>query len=80
MVPSVLQAIVFSVPVYFLVGLSIDEAGAGFFQYVLVMFVVSCFGSSLVLTLSGVSVLLEQANSLTGTRYSHHAAVLFTST
>lgn len=61
-----LQALVYSLGIYFMAGLSLNKHGAHFLEFLGLLFMVCYFGSSLVLLLSAISPILEAANALAG--------------
>ncbi|CAM6087925.1 unnamed protein product [Calypogeia fissa] len=63
---ALLEAILYSSTIYFLASLKTGDQGVALLEYVLLMFVVSCYGTAQVLALSGLSALLEQASALSG--------------
>ncbi|KAI6695438.1 hypothetical protein NL676_023148 [Syzygium grande] len=60
------RAIAYTVSVYFLAGLSPTGNGAPFFQYLLLLFLVAYFGSSVFFFLSAISAIPEVGNALAG--------------
>lgn len=61
----ILQAMVYSICVYFLAGLSLR--GTQFLMYLLLLFLVAYFGSSVFFFLSAVSSIPEVGNAFAGT-------------
>ncbi|TVU32503.1 hypothetical protein EJB05_24234, partial [Eragrostis curvula] len=60
------EAFLYSVCVYFLAGLTRKNNGAVFFDYLILMFLVAYFGSSIFFFLSAVASIPEVANALAG--------------
>ncbi|TVU49709.1 hypothetical protein EJB05_01035, partial [Eragrostis curvula] len=60
------EAFLYSVCVYFLAGLTRENNGAVFFDYLILMFLVAYFGSSIFFFLSAVASIPEVANALAG--------------
>uniref|UniRef100_J3NE90 ABC transporter domain-containing protein n=1 Tax=Oryza brachyantha TaxID=4533 RepID=J3NE90_ORYBR len=60
------QALLYSACVYFLAGLTMENDGKVFFEYLFLMFLVAYFGSSIFFFLSAVSSIPEVANALAG--------------
>lgn len=66
-----LQALAYTLCVYFLAGLSFKGDVAPFFEYLLLLVLVAYFGSSIFFFLSTISPITEVGNALAGTS-SHH--------
>jgi hypothetical protein len=62
----VMQALLYSVCVYFLAGLTMENNGVVFLDYLVLMFLVAYFGSSIFFFLSAVASIPEVANALAG--------------
>ncbi|KAL6847372.1 hypothetical protein ACP4OV_023225 [Aristida adscensionis] len=60
------EALLYSVCVYFLAGLTMENNGLVFFDYLVLMFLVAYFGSTIFFFLSAVSSIPEVANALAG--------------
>ncbi|KAI3439344.1 uncharacterized protein J3R85_004754 [Psidium guajava] len=63
---TLIEATAYAISVYFLAGLSSTGNGAPFFQYLLLLFLVAFFGSSVFFFLSTISVIPEVGNALAG--------------
>ncbi|KAH9289369.1 hypothetical protein KI387_033486 [Taxus chinensis] len=63
---TLLEALLYTLCVYFLVGLSLGEYGVMFFEYLVLLFLVAYFGSSLVFLLSAIAPNTEVGNALAG--------------
>ncbi|GLJ34605.1 hypothetical protein SUGI_0695940 [Cryptomeria japonica] len=63
---TLLEALVYSLCVYFLSGLSLEKSGAIFFEYLFLLFLVAYFGSSLVFLLSAIAPITEAGNAFAG--------------
>lgn len=61
-----MQALLYSVCVYFLAGLTLENNGVVFLDYLFLMFLVAYFGSSIFFFLSAVAPIPEAANALAG--------------
>ncbi|CAL4898614.1 unnamed protein product [Urochloa decumbens] len=61
-----IEALLYSVFVYFLAGLTMENNGAVFLDYLVLMFLVAYFGSSIFFFLSAVASIPEVANALAG--------------
>ncbi|RCV18807.1 hypothetical protein SETIT_3G332900v2 [Setaria italica] len=61
-----MQALLYSVFVYFLAGLTMENNGAVFLHYLVLMFLVAYFGSSIFFFLSAVASIPEVANASAG--------------
>jgi len=61
-----MQALLYSVCVYFLAGLTLENSGVVFLDYLVLMFLVAYFGSSFFFFLSAVAPIPEAANALAG--------------
>ncbi|OMO86213.1 hypothetical protein CCACVL1_09721 [Corchorus capsularis] len=59
-------ALIYTACIYFLAGLSLAQDGMPFFQYVILLFLVAYFGSSLFFFLSAISSIPEVGNALAG--------------
>ncbi|CAN6348072.1 unnamed protein product [Urochloa humidicola] len=64
-----IEALLYSVFVYFLAGLTMENNGAVFLDYLVMMFLVAYFGSSIFFFLSAVASIPEVANALAGKPY-----------
>ena len=62
-----LQALAYALCVYFLAGLPLEGNGAPFFEYLVLLFLVANFGSSVFFFLSAISSIPEIGNALSGT-------------
>ncbi|CAD6267446.1 unnamed protein product [Miscanthus lutarioriparius] len=60
------EALLYSVCVYFLAGLTLENSGVVFLDYLVLMFLVAYFGSSFFFFLSAVAPIPEAANALAG--------------
>ncbi|CAK9181175.1 unnamed protein product [Ilex paraguariensis] len=60
------QALAYTLCVYFLAGLSLAGGGVPFFEYLLLLFLVAYFGSSVFFFLSAISSIPEVGNALAG--------------
>ncbi|KAF8015336.1 hypothetical protein BT93_H0982 [Corymbia citriodora subsp. variegata] len=63
---TLIEATAYTVGVYFLAGLSTRGNGGPFFQYLLLLFLVAYFGSSIFFFLSAISTIPEIGNALSG--------------
>ncbi|PUZ67481.1 hypothetical protein GQ55_3G438700 [Panicum hallii var. hallii] len=61
-----IEALLYSVCVYFLAGLTMENNGVVFLDYLVLMFLVAYFGSSIFFFLSAVASIPEVANALAG--------------
>ncbi|KAF8776612.1 hypothetical protein HU200_003335 [Digitaria exilis] len=61
-----IEAFLYSVSVYFLAGLTLEKNGVVFLDYLVLMFLVAYFGSSIFFFLSAVASIPEVANALAG--------------
>lgn len=61
-----MQALLYSVFVYFLAGLTMENNRAVFLHYLVLMFLVAYFGSSIFFFLSAVASIPEVANASAG--------------
>jgi len=64
-----MQALLYSVSVYFLAGLTMGNNGLVFLDYLFQMFLVAYFGSSIFFFLSAVASIPEVANALAGNNF-----------
>ncbi|KAL6623571.1 hypothetical protein ACP70R_033450 [Stipagrostis hirtigluma subsp. patula] len=60
------EALLYSACVYFLAGLTLENNGVVFFNYLVLVFLVAYFGSSIIFFLSAVSSIPEVANAMAG--------------
>ncbi|XP_057493189.1 ABC transporter G family member 31-like [Actinidia eriantha] len=63
---TLVEALSYTLCVYFLVGLSLEQNGAPFFEYLLLLVLVAYFGSSVFFFLSTISSIQEVGNALAG--------------
>ncbi|KAL3515901.1 hypothetical protein ACH5RR_022803 [Cinchona calisaya] len=63
---TLIEAAAYTFSMYFLVGLSLSGRGAALFQYLLLLFLVAYFGSSVFFFLSSISSIPEIGNALAG--------------
>ncbi|KAL3725770.1 hypothetical protein ACJRO7_030751 [Eucalyptus globulus] len=63
---TLIEAIAYTISVYFLAGLPSTGNGAPFFQYLLLLFLVAYLGSSIIFFLSAISAIPEVGNALAG--------------
>ncbi|CAN6343362.1 unnamed protein product [Urochloa humidicola] len=61
-----IEALLYSIFVYFLAGLTMENNGSVFLDYLVLMFLVAYFGSSIFFFLSAVASIPEVANALAG--------------
>ncbi|KAK6911685.1 ABC transporter-like, ATP-binding domain [Dillenia turbinata] len=63
---TLIEALVYTLCVYFLAGLSLDNNGTPFFLFLTLLFLVAYFGSSVFFFLSTISSIPEVGNALAG--------------
>ncbi|PON98277.1 ABC transporter, G [Trema orientale] len=63
---TLIEALVYTISVYFLAGLSLAGNGAPFFEYMVLLSLVAYFGSSVFFFLSTISSIPEVGNALAG--------------
>ncbi|PON69613.1 ABC transporter, G [Parasponia andersonii] len=63
---TLIEALVYTISVHFLAGLSLAGNGAPFFEYMVLLFLVAYFGSSVFFFLGTISSIPEAGNALAG--------------